>query len=538
MACSSTPTEPTIYTTNVGPSLSSIIENRLIVHTDNPTDIVAGNQHWGHATSQDLYHWINQPIAIYPGAEGEGIFSGSAVVDTNNTSGFFPNQTNGVVAIYTLNTADEETQNLAYSFDDGYTFTKYAQNPVLSINSTQFRDPKVIWYPATERWVMVIAYAQEFVIGVFTSPDLKAWTHASNFSHHGLLGLQYECPNLVQLPMLTNASLSSPLSSSNFEPETMWMLAISINPGAPLGGSITQYFPGTFNGTLFTPSDSAARIADFGKDNYAGQWFYGIAPTEPQISIAWASNWQYSQVVPTGPLEGFRSAMSLPRRNVLANTTRGPYTLLSIPAPLSGLYTTEYSLANTTTANSSVWYDYSTSVPSGALYLSVNISNIPPANTTGTANFTFLSSVTGESMRGGLYLGGDTPFFLNRGEVRGFENPFFTDKFSVTNLVDPDTRTSRVEVVLDRSIVEVFLDGGLRSATATVFPMERFDTVVVATAGLNPGVEVEVGVWGLESAWAAEAAGAGGNVTGNATMVDSQKVRRDNLGHLGSRRYI
>ncbi|KAL8905536.1 MAG: hypothetical protein Q9171_006632 [Xanthocarpia ochracea] len=132
----------------------------------NPTDIVAGNQHWGHATSRDLYTWVNQPIAIYPsGAEGEGIFSGSSVIDVNNTSGFFPNQTNGVVAFYTLHTTEEETQDIAYSTDGGYTFTKYANNPVISINSKQFRDPKVIWYPTTQQWVMVIAYAQEFVIG-------------------------------------------------------------------------------------------------------------------------------------------------------------------------------------------------------------------------------------------------------------------------------------------------------------------------------------------------------------------------------------
>jgi len=105
---------------------------------------VAGNQHWGHATSKDLYHWENQQIAIYPGAEGEGIFTGSAVIDVNNTSGFFPNQNNGVVAIYTLNTAAEEVQDIAYSRDGGYTFTKYANNPVISINSAQFRDPKVL----------------------------------------------------------------------------------------------------------------------------------------------------------------------------------------------------------------------------------------------------------------------------------------------------------------------------------------------------------------------------------------------------------
>lgn len=220
----------------------------------------------------------------------------------NNTSGFFPNQTNGVVAFYTLNTALQQTQDLAYSTDGGYTYTKYADNPLISINSTQFRDPKVIWHAPTQKWVMVVSYAQDFVIGIFTSGNMRNWTHASNFSHHGLLGLQYECPNLVEMPM-ENSS------------ETMYVLAVSINPGAPQGGSIMQYFPGTFNGADFTPVDGAARIADFAKDNYAGQFFYGLPGTEDQISIAWASNWQYTDNTPTGD-EGWRSSMSLPRQNV------------------------------------------------------------------------------------------------------------------------------------------------------------------------------------------------------------------------------
>jgi len=535
------PTERTICTTNVcyTPVCAFLGFSSLIFLSDNPTDIVAGNQHWGHATSQDLYHWVNQPIAIYPGAKGEGIFTGSAVIDVNNTSGFFPNQANGVVAIYTLNTAKEEVQEIAYSQDGGYTFTKYSGNPVISINSTQFRDPKVIRYAPTQSWVMVVSYAQDFVIGIYTSKNLKQWTHASNFSHHGLLGLQYECPNLVQIPMLANASIADPLNPSNFASTSMYMLAISINPGAPLGGSITEYFPGTFDGTTFTPVDEAARIADFGKDNYAGQWFYGIPPTSPQISIAWASNWQYSQVVPTGPLENFRSFMTLPRRNVLANTTRQPYQLVSIPYDLSPLYTTSSSLANTTTANTSLLYDYGTTVPSGALYFSMNVSSIPSANVTGTANFTFLSSVTGESIRGGFFFGGDTPFWINRGYIRGFDNPFFTDKFSTTNLVDPDTSTFRLEVVIDRSILEVFLDGGVRSATTTFFPEGPLDTLMISTGGLNAGVKVSAAVWGLKSAWMAEENGVNGTVLGNVTsgMMMGQRVRRDNMGHVNLRDY-
>jgi len=377
----------------------------------------------------------NQPIAIYPGASGEGIFSGSAVVDVNNTTGFFPNQTNGVVAMYTLNTAQEETQQIAYSTDGGYTFTKYASNPVISINSTQFRDPKVLWYAPTQSWVAVISYARDFVIGIYTSPNLKNWTHASNFTHAGLLGLQYECPNLVSIPMLTNASIAEPLDPSNFASTgEMYILQISINPGAPLGGSISQYFPGSFNGTHFTIADGATRLTDFGKDNYAGQFFYNIPATSPQISIAWASSWEYAQVVPTGTLEEFRSFMTVPRMNVLANTTRSPYTLISYPYPYQGLYTSPNSLVNTTALlNSSLLYDYSTTVPSGALSFSINVTSIPLVNATGTANFTFLSSVTGESVRGGIFLAGgngDTPLWLDRGYTRGFDNPFFTDKFS------------------------------------------------------------------------------------------------------------
>ena len=227
--------------------------------------------------------------------------------------------------MYTLNTATEETQEIAYSTDGGYTFTKYVGNPVISIGSTQFRDPKVIWYAPTQSWVVVISYAREFTIGFFTSPNLLNWTHVSNFSYAGVLGLQYECPNLVSVPMLANGSLADPLDPSNFASTgEMWILQISINPGAPQGGSISQYFPGTFNGTVFTAVDAATRFTDFGKDNYAGQYFYGIPDDSPPISIAWASNWEYAQVVPTG-------TFFYPQTPVLSTTP----SLTSYPHPRS-----------------------------------------------------------------------------------------------------------------------------------------------------------------------------------------------------------
>jgi beta-fructofuranosidase len=289
---------------------------------------------------------------------------------------------------------------------------------------------------------------------------------------------------------------------------------------------VMQYFPGTFNGTHFTAVDAAARISDFSKDNYAGQFFYGTPDGTDPIMIAWASNWQYSQIVPTGPIEGFRSAMTLPRRTYLANVTRTGYTLFQKPYDLSSLYSSELA-SNSSLGNGSVLIDYS-SVSSGAVYFQANVSNIP--NNTlaqGTLNFTFSSSVSGERLAGGFFFGGDTPFWLNRGPISGFENPFFTDKFSTTNIINQNG-TFTLEGVIDRSILEIFLDSGRQSGTTTFFPTAPLDRLEIATAGLNAGVDVSVVVWGLESAW--DAMATDGTVYGNVTVAsggnNTQTVKR------------
>ncbi|KAK7430867.1 Invertase [Neonectria magnoliae] len=460
----------------------------------NPSGIVAGNQHWGHATSEDLYHWTNQPIALFPPEDDVFIFSGSAVVDVNNTSGFFPDQDNGVVAIYTLAAYPDgnpgpQTQAIAYSRDGGYTFTPYKENPVIDSTSSQFRDPKVIRHE--DEWVMVVAYPHDFAVGIFTSPDLKDWTATSNFSYHGLLGLQYECPNMIRIPYV---------DEDGEKQDDMWLMAISINPGAPLGGSITEYHPGTFNGTHFEAVDAAARIADFGKDNYAGQWFYGLSEDEYPVSIAWASNWQYTQVVPTGS-EGWRSVMSLPRENYLTKTERIGWKLVSRPYELSPIMGRELA-SNDSFGNGTLTVDYS-DVESQALYWEVNVTGIPDSgiSATATMNFTFLSPLTGEYINGGYYLGGDTPFFINRGGARGFDNVFFTDKFSTNSLLTNRDSWS-FSGVIDRSILEVFIDGGVDSATNTFFTTQPLSLMVLSTADLPGDVEVSLKVHALESAWA------------------------------------
>ncbi|QDS74267.1 hypothetical protein FKW77_003232 [Venturia effusa] len=484
----------------------------------NALGLVAGNQHWGHATSKDLYHWVNQPIALFPPNNFTYVFSGSAVVDVDNTSGFFPNQTNGVVAIYTLaeypgGQPGPQQQAIAYSHDNGYTFTPYQGNPVIASTSSQFRDPKVIWYE--DHWVMVIAYAQEFAIGFFTSPDLKKWTATSNFSYHGLLGLQYECPNLVELPV----------RGSN---ETKWLLQISINPGAPLGGSIAEYFPGSFNGTHFVAVDAVARIADFGKDNYAGQFFYGTPAGQDAVSIAWASNWQYTQITPTGPLEGWRSSMSLPRRNYLANITRVGWDMVSEPydmTPVLGDVLAE----NDSFGNDSISVDFS-KVESNALYFAINVTGINSTTISGSAtlNFTFTSPISNEYLQGGFYFGGDTPFFIDRSGIRGFDNVFFTDKFSTNNPISADGTWCMVGVI-DRSILEVFLDGGERSGTVSFYPTQPLTTMSLHAANILPEMKIAVEVRALKSAWAKPEEAEEMTMTGNVTAKMNSTMSRRSL---------
>jgi len=475
------------------------------------TGIVAGNQHWGHATSKDLYHWENQQIALFPPKEMQYVFSGSAVIDTNNTSGFFPGQDNGVVAIYTLAAYDAngdagpQTQNIAWSLDGGYTFEPYSGNPVINSTSSQFRDPKVIRYG--DNWVMVISHAQDFVVEILTSPDLKNWTHGSNFSHHGLLGTQYECPNLTPIPARdSNGALV----------DHMWLMGISLQPGAPLGGSITQYFPGYFNGTHFTPVDGATRLTDFAKDNYAGQFFYGIGEDEDALSIAWASNWQYAQRVPTAS-EGWRSTMSLPRRNYITNATRVGWIMVNEPADLTPVLGAALN-QSTWEGNGSAIVDYS-SVSSNALYFEANVTGI---NATAfgpypTFNMTFLSPVSGENLRTGFFFNGDTPFFLDRSGVNGFSNDvFWTDKFSTSDVYNGSSWS--VSGVIDRSILEVFVDGGKYTGTMLFYPDQPLTMLRIGSSDLSAGTNVSIAVYALDSGWA-EYEDEYGTVRGNVTEL-------------------
>ena len=255
----------------------------------NPTENVWGNMSWGHAVSPDLFSWQELPVAITC-TEETGIFSGSTVIDYTNSTGFGSVENPAMVAIYTehKNDKSKQSQCLAFSLDNGRTFTKYEGNPVLDISSPDFRDPKVQWI--NDQWLMTIARPDLHQISFFTSHNLKEWKHLSDFGPAAEVGGCWECPDLFQLG-------------------DKWVLIVSLNPGGYQVGSGTQYFLGQWNGKEFIADDVKTRWLDYGRDNYAGITFNNT-PQDRRIFLGWMSNWEYAHTFPTQP---WRGAMTLPR---------------------------------------------------------------------------------------------------------------------------------------------------------------------------------------------------------------------------------
>lgn len=262
----------------------------------NPYGSVWANMHWGHSTSTDLMHWKFEGCAIVPDAWG-AIFSGSCVVDHNNTAGFGKG---AVVAFYTSAKAtpwgDVQSQSMAYSLDNGKTFTKYEGNPILTSSERDFRDPKVFWYAPGKHWVMMLAVGQHMEI--YSSVNLKEWKKESEFgAMQGAHGGVWECPDLVEIPVEGTR-------------EKKWVLICNLNPGGPFGGSAAQYFVGSFDGKKFVnESPTQTKWMDWGKDNYATVT-WNNAPDGRCIALGWMSNWQYANNVPT---RQYRSANTLAR---------------------------------------------------------------------------------------------------------------------------------------------------------------------------------------------------------------------------------
>ena len=264
-----------------------------LFYQHNPTENIWGNMSWGHAVSTDLQDWQELPVAIAC-TDDVGIFSGSAVIDYTNTTGFGSKTNPAMVAIYTehKNDKSKQSQCLAFSLDNGRTFTKYEGNPVLDLEISEFRDPKVQWID--DQWLMTVALPDLHQIAFYSSPDLKEWSHLSNFGPAAEIGGCWECPDL-------------------FKVNDKWVLLVSLNPGGYQVGSGTQYFIGQWSGSEFIADDLTTRWLDYGRDNYAGVTFNNVQDNR-KIFLGWMSNWEYAHTFPTQP---WRGAMTLPRELTL-----------------------------------------------------------------------------------------------------------------------------------------------------------------------------------------------------------------------------
>ena len=381
------------------------------------------NMTWAHSTSTDLIHWKNHGEVIQPDALGT-IFSGSSVVDKENTVGFGKD---AVVAFYTSAGA-AQTQSIAYSTDNGETFKKYVNNPILTSDVPDFRDPNVFWNEEVKQWNLILAAGQQ--MNIYSSKNLKDWKYESSFGEgYGNHGGVWECPDLLKMG-------------------DKWVLICNINPGGPFGGSATQYFVGSFDGHKFTceSKPEVTKWMDYGKDHYATVSFSN-APDGRIVVLPWMSNWQYANQVPT---QQFRSANGLPRDLGLYSYNGEDYVSVK-PSP-------------------EVFAAFEKK-PSGRLQPAAYIE---VTNIKSNASIV-LSNDKGERVTM-VYDGKNSTFSMDRTEsgVSDFHSDFKAKTVAPTNGV-----IKSMQIFIDRCSIEAFDTEGKVAMTNLVFPSKPYDKIIV-----------------------------------------------------------
>jgi len=461
----------------------------------NPFGDKWGHMSWGHAVSPDLVHWRHLPVAI-PEAGPVMAFSGSAVVDWKNTSGFGRGGEPPLVAVYTGHRTDRpnQSQYIAYSTDRGRTWARYAGNPVIDVGAADFRDPKVFWYEPQQKWVMVLALPNEHQVRLYGSPDLKRWTKLSEFGPAGGVGGVWECPDLFPLPVDDDPQ------------KTRWVLVVNLNPGGVAGGSGTQYFVGDFDGTRFTAeasgampaggADSARRAAgsalwaDYGKDFYAAVSWSDVPKADGRrIWVGWMNNWQYGVEIPTGP---WRSAQSVPR-TVALKTTQGGIRMVQQP------------VAELQRLRGQVRHVGPRAIPPGTVSLAPEgiagkALEIIAEFEVGTASEVGLKVRTGAGVE--TVIGADVrrgELFVDRtrsGQV-AFHPEFDSREPGPLRV---ENGRVRLHVLLDWSSVEVFAVDGETVITDQIFPPPGSEGVSLYAQGGSARL-VSLDAWPLRSAW-------------------------------------
>ena len=438
----------------------------------NPFGDQWGHMSWGHAVSTDLLHWHEMPVAI-PEKAGEMAFTGSVVVDRGNTTGLCAPKTECLVAVYTgyYSAAEKsrQTQNLAYSRDNGRTWTRYAANPILDLHMADFRDPSVSWDEKQGHWLMAVSLPMEHKIRFYTSPNLKDWTQQSDFGPAGDTDGAWECPDLLRIP------------SENGNGD-IWALKVGLNPGAPQGGSGEQYFLGNFDGKRFTATSEPGSHGwtNYGKDDYCAISFNGLPKSEMPVLIGWMSNWQYASKLPTSP---WRGQMSLPRRLSLLKDNAG-FALAQKPV-LAPLRADHGDMSTTTNGN------LSSNLEEAPFELDLQFGR-PSEQVFGIRLYT--------DERHWTEIGFDRPkaeFYIDRAKSGANITPDFPTRTTAPLVA---SRAYDLTLIVDRSSVEAYAQTGTIAMTDLIFPPSQSSRIAVFSA-TGRAVAVTGDRWKLRSIW-------------------------------------
>ena len=450
----------------------------------NPFGNQWGHMSWGHAVSSDLVHWEELPVAI---PEGKGVmsFSGSAIVDWQNASGFC--QSSGVadrsclIAIYTGHTSTLQDQNLAFSNDRGRTWTKYSHNPVVNLNLASFRDPKVFWHEPAHKWVMVTALSGQHKVQLFSSTDLKHWTSLSQFGPAGAVGGAWECPDLFELPI------------ENEPGHSQWVLSVNVNPGGVAGGSGNQYRVGRFDGTNFSDETPGGDMlwADYGQDFYASTSFSDVPPSDGRrIWMGWLGNWDYAAHVPTSPWRGLQS---VPRVLTLRRFPDGVRLVQEPVVELKGLRGKHVAIRNQSLEAANRLLQ-TKDVRGDTLEIEAIIQ---PEEATSYG--LEVRKGTSQETKIGVDLPG-SKLFVDRAHSgdTGFDPKFAGRQTAPLNLAQG--KAVELHIFVDRCSVEVFANHGERVISDLIFPSSASQGIALFSRGGAARI-LKLDIWSLRSAW-------------------------------------
>ena len=421
----------------------------------NPQGNDWGNMSWGHATSTDLMHWKEQTVAMTRDELG-AIFSGSAVIDKNNTAGFGDNT---MVALYTSagetgDVAGKQQQSIAYSTDGGKTFTRYTGNPVIKNNDDNLRDPKVFWHEGSKQWVMALAKGWARGVEFYGSTNLTNWNHLSTFviDLTGRPSFQWECPDLIQLG-------------------DKWVLLVSVNPGGPVLGSGMMYFVGNFDGKEFKADALDYPLwLDYGMDCYAGVTWSNTG--DRKIMIGWMNNWTYAGAVPCSP---WRSAMTLPRELKLIDYDGKPLLANTVVSEIDKI--------------AESWQTAGTSLDVKDAYQLRIILQLDQKSTITLSNGSNEKYVLDVSAS-------DRTVTAHRTSATGQTS--FNGTFSVPSIQAPlnvSGNSVTLDIFVDQSSVEVFTENGSMSMTNLVFPQSIYNCLTISGASYEAKVRQLNSIW-------------------------------------------